>query len=80
MFGLKVLTKRATNSALDAEYPRIPPKPMRSLIQHETNALLAQIQNQRILQVTEETDLASINKSSDVVDAPLVRAFNFLRE
>lgn len=53
---------------------------MRSLIQHETNALLAQIQNQRVLQVTEEKDLASINKSSDVVDAPLVRAFNFLRE
>ncbi|KAF8608530.1 MED14-domain-containing protein [Ceratobasidium sp. AG-I] len=62
-----------------SQYPRIPPKHMRSLIQHETNSLLAQIQNQRVLQVSEENDLASINKSSDVVDAPLVRAFNFLQ-
>ncbi|CAE6452612.1 unnamed protein product [Rhizoctonia solani] len=61
------------------QYPRIPPKQMRSLIQQETNALLAHIHNQRVAQITEGNDLASINRNSDVVDAPLIRAFNFLQ-
>ncbi|EUC64205.1 Med14-domain protein [Rhizoctonia solani AG-3 Rhs1AP] len=61
------------------QYPRIPPKQMRSLIQQETNALLAHIHNQRVAQMTEGNDLATINRNSDVVDAPLVRAFNFLQ-
>lgn len=65
---------------MDLEYPRIPPKQMRSLIQLETNALLAQIHNQRAAQISEGNDLATINRNSEVVDAPLVRAFNFLRE
>jgi hypothetical protein len=53
---------------------------MRSHIQHETNLLLAKVQNQRTEQVTEEKDIATIARNSDIVDAPLVRAFNFLRE
>ncbi|CAE7084845.1 unnamed protein product [Rhizoctonia solani] len=61
------------------QYPRIPPKQMRSLIQQETNALLAHIHNQRVAQITEGNDLATINRNSDVVDAPLIRAFNFLQ-
>jgi hypothetical protein len=65
---------------LDLDYPRVPPKQMRSLIQLETNALLAQIHNQRVTQITEGNDIATINRNSEVVDAPLVRAFNFLRE
>ncbi|KAF8757051.1 Mediator complex subunit MED14 [Rhizoctonia solani] len=61
------------------QYPRIPPKQMRSIIQQETNALLAHIHNQRATQINETNDLASINRNSDVVDAPLIRAFNFLQ-
>ncbi|CEL60873.1 hypothetical protein RSOLAG1IB_04112 [Rhizoctonia solani AG-1 IB] len=61
------------------QYPRIPPKQMRSLIQQETNALLAHIHNQRAAQIAEGNDLTSINRNSDVVDAPLIRAFNFLQ-
>jgi hypothetical protein len=56
------------------------PKQTRSHIQHETNLLLAKVQNQRAEQVTEENDLATIARNSGIADAPLVRAFNFLRE
>lgn len=62
------------------EYPRVPPKAMRSIIQLDTNALLAQIHTQRAAQITEGNDIATINRNSEVIDAPLVRAFNFLRE
>ncbi|KAG8733236.1 mediator complex subunit [Ceratobasidium sp. 423] len=65
--------------SIAVQYPRIPPKQMRSVIQQETNALLAHIHNQRVAQITEGNDLATINRNSDVVDAPLIRAFNFLQ-
>ncbi|KAG8699220.1 mediator complex subunit [Ceratobasidium sp. 395] len=61
------------------QYPRILPKPMRLEVQKDTNSLLAKLQTQRAEQVTAENDLASIARNSDIVDAPLVRAFNFLQ-
>ncbi|CAE6459018.1 unnamed protein product [Rhizoctonia solani] len=65
--------------SIAVQYPRTPPKQMRSVIQQETNALLAHIHNQRVAQIAEGNDLATINRNSDVVDAPLIRAFNFLQ-
>ncbi|KAG8747021.1 mediator complex subunit [Ceratobasidium sp. 414] len=65
--------------SITIQYPRILPKVMRLEVQRDTNLLLAQIQNQRAEQITPENDLESITRNSDIVDAPLVRAFNFLQ-
>lgn len=61
------------------QFPRILPKPMRMEIQRDINLLLARVHNQRIELITPENDLESIARNSDIVDAPLVRAFNFLQ-
>ncbi|QRV93932.1 mediator complex subunit Med14 [Ceratobasidium sp. AG-Ba] len=62
-----------------SQFPRTLPKPMRMEIQRDINMLLAKVHTQRVEQITPENDLESIIRNSDIIDAPLVRAFNFLQ-